>query len=184
MKLDEYQTLAKRTLDPTQNKEDLADMTLLGLIGETGEVAELIKKDKFHSKPVDLEKLVLEGGDVLWYTATEFTGSEHKLSDIGKETFEELDLLVSDRPLSDRDCVFGIFGTLMEADGAASANRLCMISRLLQNHGSTLKEAAEKNIAKLQSRYPNGFVAGSSLPKVNSDFQVHGFKTEHPVVNQ
>ncbi len=157
MKLDEYQALAKRTLDPEQTVEELGNMTILGLIGETGELAELIKKEQFHGKPADREKVVLEAGDVLWYTAAEFTGSGYPMSAIDKQDFAELDTLVADKPLPDRDCIFGIFSTLMEADGAAAANRMCMLARLLQNHGATLNEAAEKNIAKLEARYPGGF---------------------------
>ena len=39
----------------------------LGLVGEAGEVSELIKKDAYHSKPLDSDKLVKELGDVMYY---------------------------------------------------------------------------------------------------------------------
>jgi NTP pyrophosphatase (non-canonical NTP hydrolase) len=39
----------------------------LGLTGESGEVAELVKKYLFHGKPLDRDKLIKELGDVLWY---------------------------------------------------------------------------------------------------------------------
>lgn len=158
MNLDEYQIKAARTLDPEQSKEDVGRMVMLGLIGETGEVAELVKKNQFHGRDINVDDLELEAGDVAWYTATEFTVSEVSLSAIGKQTFADLDALVADKPLSDSDCIFGMYAGLMEADGAASANRLCMLARLLQNHGSSLERAAVRNIAKLEARYPNGFV--------------------------
>ncbi len=46
---------------------DAAVNGALGLAGEVGEVVELIKKDRFHSRPLDRTKLCSELGDVLWY---------------------------------------------------------------------------------------------------------------------
>jgi NTP pyrophosphatase (non-canonical NTP hydrolase) len=46
--------------------DDLAIMTL-GLCGEAGEVSEPIKKQIRGSKPVDVEALTLELGDVIHY---------------------------------------------------------------------------------------------------------------------
>lgn len=42
-------------------------MGALGLSGEAGEVADLIKKIVFHDAAYDREKLVKELGDVRWY---------------------------------------------------------------------------------------------------------------------
>lgn len=39
----------------------------LGIAGEAGEVADLIKKVLHHEKPLDKEKLIKEMGDVYWY---------------------------------------------------------------------------------------------------------------------
>lgn len=39
----------------------------LGLCGEAGEVAELIKKAIFHGKDLDEDRMKEEMGDVLWY---------------------------------------------------------------------------------------------------------------------
>ncbi|HSE45054.1 MAG TPA: nucleoside triphosphate pyrophosphohydrolase family protein, partial [Gemmatimonadales bacterium] len=41
----------------------------LGIAGEAGEVADLIKKWVGHGHPADTEKLAKELGDVLWYVA-------------------------------------------------------------------------------------------------------------------
>lgn len=46
--------------------EELLHATV-GLSGETGEVAELIKKHVWHERSLDKEKLEKEIGDVLWY---------------------------------------------------------------------------------------------------------------------
>lgn len=39
----------------------------LGLCGEAGEVADLIKKSLYKNTPIDREKILLELGDVVWY---------------------------------------------------------------------------------------------------------------------
>src|ERR1700742_2148392 len=41
----------------------------LGVCGESGEVAEIIKKHIGHGQDVDVDKLKLELGDVLWYVS-------------------------------------------------------------------------------------------------------------------
>jgi len=158
MTLDEYQVLAARTLDPTQTAEELGANIILGLIGETGEVAELIKKNRFHGRQLQLDSLVKECGDVLWYTAAEFTGSGMKMSVIELEDFPQIDAKVAQCPLTDTLAVIGIYRTIAGGDVEAAANRMCMLSRLLQNNGSTLAAAAAGNIAKLEARWPNGFL--------------------------
>ena len=66
LKLNDYQHSAMRTHveDPIR----LAQYAL-GLAGEAGEVADLIKKHIGHGHELDGNKLKLELGDVLWYIA-------------------------------------------------------------------------------------------------------------------
>jgi NTP pyrophosphatase (non-canonical NTP hydrolase) len=65
MTLDEYQELAART------RNDGAGLTnaALGLAGEAGEVADMVKKITFHGHAFDTASLVDELGDALWYVA-------------------------------------------------------------------------------------------------------------------
>lgn len=75
----EYTQNALRTLktfDKTSDflKEDqVGDIdiihALLGLSGEVGEVVDLFKKVYFYNKPVDMDEVEKEIGDVLWYLA-------------------------------------------------------------------------------------------------------------------
>jgi NTP pyrophosphatase (non-canonical NTP hydrolase) len=70
MKFNEYQKLAIRTVNPKLSKDDRLDMLALGLSGESGEVAESIKKWRWHDHPaLDEEKLAKEIGDCMWYAA-------------------------------------------------------------------------------------------------------------------
>ncbi len=74
MEVNEYQILANRTLidkpeQPLTDNQLMGAWCAVGLAGESGEVAELIKKGVFHGHGVDHEKLKKELGDVLWYVA-------------------------------------------------------------------------------------------------------------------
>lgn len=42
---------------------------VLGLAGEVGETADAIKKSVFYNKPLDIENIKEEAGDILWYMA-------------------------------------------------------------------------------------------------------------------
>ncbi len=71
---DEYQTLALTTLNP-KTREHTDRMLVngaLGLAGEAGEVADLLKKAFYHDQGLTQainNKLIIELGDVLWYVA-------------------------------------------------------------------------------------------------------------------
>lgn len=82
MKQEEYQVLAMRT---SPEDHDRITNGCLGLIGESGEVADAIKKWKFQSgKDADFpkEKIIDEIGDVLWYCAELCEGAGVDLSSI------------------------------------------------------------------------------------------------------
>ena len=98
MTLEEYYLAAIRTSNFPYSGEDALTLSALGLCGESGEFADLIKKHLFHAHPLNKEKLFNELGDVLWYVA-----------------------------------------------------------RAAQALNVTLDEIAERNISKLQKRYPQGF---------------------------
>lgn len=69
MTLDEYQNLAMRTMAPDTSHEKHLAVMGLGLTGEAGEVAELLKKHLGHGHELDNDKLEKELGDVMWYVA-------------------------------------------------------------------------------------------------------------------
>lgn len=70
MKLNEYQELANATRNRnTTYTESLANYAL-GLTGEAGEVADLVKKAVFHGHDIPMNELKKELGDVMWYIAS------------------------------------------------------------------------------------------------------------------
>lgn len=92
---DEYQQLAARTLIPKpdaeyNNYELMLVWNAIGLTGEAGEVANLIKKGVFHRHGVDLDELQKELGDVLWYIAALCTKAGFSLSDTMNLNIEKL----------------------------------------------------------------------------------------------
>lgn len=72
MKLNQYQTHARETA--IYPEQDALIYTVLGLTGESGEIAEKVKKLIRDNKSLDMpddvrNELILELGDVLWYVA-------------------------------------------------------------------------------------------------------------------
>lgn len=66
----EYQKLALRTANGMNySKFDFIVNSALGLCGESGEFADLVKKCVFQNHEWDYEHLAKELGDVAWYLA-------------------------------------------------------------------------------------------------------------------
>lgn len=49
------------------NKLDTLEHAIIGLAAEAGEVAGLLQKSMYKQQPINIEKLILEAGDVLFY---------------------------------------------------------------------------------------------------------------------
>ncbi len=69
MDFNQYSALALRTANTQQMQNQLAklDNAALGLAGESGEIADHIKKHLYQGHPLDIPKLAKEAGDALWY---------------------------------------------------------------------------------------------------------------------
>ncbi len=89
MTLDEYQHLAARTIGTRTHADQLSNMAL-GLAGEAGETADMLKKHLFHGKPLDADEVVKELGDVLWYVAGMATAIGASLDDIAHRNVDKL----------------------------------------------------------------------------------------------
>ena len=70
MTINEYQTAALRTAQTDKlTARELLLNSALGLCGESGEVADLLKKHLFQGHDIDIEHIAKELGDVAWYLA-------------------------------------------------------------------------------------------------------------------
>lgn len=67
--LDDYQDDAMRTAGAALDESHGLVLSALGLTGESGEFADLIKKHVYHGHELDRDKAAKEIGDVLWYVA-------------------------------------------------------------------------------------------------------------------
>lgn len=182
----ELQTAMLRTAHLDEPKDRAMSFCALGLAGEAGEVADLIKKVFYHGKPFDRDKLIEEGGDLAWYIAyLAYTlgfgmdelidGVYHynnfqKLSDVQKYTrignlltsragrlAERLDFLVFEAPDH-----LSVEMRHLKSDLASLLGWLEALSLALD---TSLQAMCRVNIAKLEKRYPNGFNTADSLAR-------------------
>lgn len=95
MNTDKYQKLIARTLIDgpdfeISNREMMIILCAIGLAGEAGEVAELVKKGIFHQHGLNEEKLKKELGDCLWYIASLCTKLDLSMSEVMEDNIEKL----------------------------------------------------------------------------------------------
>ena len=92
MNFNDYQEAAAATSKFGNSYEYLG----LGLVGEAGEVAEFLKKTIYHkkveydSRDTELEPLVYELGDVLWYLAGLAARAGFTLQEVAEMNIEKL----------------------------------------------------------------------------------------------
>lgn len=89
MDFNEYQDLAQRT-EAGLPYSPRSAVAVLGLCGESGEVAELFKKHIGHGHELDLEHVKKELGDVLWYIAELASALGFSLEDVAVANIEKL----------------------------------------------------------------------------------------------
>lgn len=97
MTINEYQKLAMRTNDGMcdnrlHEKENIGELIngALGLTGEAGEVADIIKKHVFHGHDLDKDEIIKELGDVCWYAALLSYAIDIPLEDILQKNIDKL----------------------------------------------------------------------------------------------
>lgn len=89
MEINEYQKLALRTANTTESDKLILNGAL-GLNGESGEVADHIKKYLFQGHDLDKDSLAKELGDVCWYIAILSKGIGYDLESIMQMNIEKL----------------------------------------------------------------------------------------------
>ncbi len=90
MTANEYQKLAMATLNPALSKRDMLLDGALGLCGEAGEAADLLKKHLMQDHPFDRERFVRELGDVAWHLAEAAAALDMDLEDVLRMNLDKL----------------------------------------------------------------------------------------------
>lgn len=169
--------MSKRTAPNGMDKRNIA----LGLIGEGGEVADLIKKFEFHKHPVDKDKLVKEIGDFLWYFARllDYHGFPFAEKSMSFEKLKRLSCSNQNLPFVNDvvDCaiyfsafVVEIAADLMETGESYTGDRqkaFGLLCKIVYHYDLDMEYIATANISKLMERFPEGFSTQASIERVD-----------------
>ena len=103
MTINEYQTAALRTAQTDKfSARELLLNSVLGLCGESGEVADLVKKHRFQGHDFDFDHVAKELGDVAWYLAVGAYAIGFDLESIFRMNKEKLEARYPDGFSADR----------------------------------------------------------------------------------
>lgn len=89
MKLNDYQLLAGRTMNPHLSDYDTMYHALHGMVGEIGEIHSMFQK-VHQGHDIDVVHLKKELGDLLWFIAEFATVNRWELSEIAQMNIEKL----------------------------------------------------------------------------------------------
>jgi NTP pyrophosphatase (non-canonical NTP hydrolase) len=187
MNLSEYQKLAMRT-SPTGH--DRVKNGCMGLMGESGEIVDVLKKYLFQSgenPEFPADRLTDECGDVLWYCAELMEGLDIPLAAIDAYA-PTIPPYVHKLPIESvaQYLVFvsSMLYRIQNFDGVAedepdampemrrkntvrrTAQVVDLVETLLERCGSSLEDAMRRNIDKLKARYPEGFDPERSMHRL------------------
>lgn len=90
LSLKQYQELAARTAGAGKKGERRQIIAALGLAGEAGEFANLVKKMTAHGHPITAAELADELGDVLWYLSEAVTACGLDLAAVAQMNVDKL----------------------------------------------------------------------------------------------
>ena len=103
MTINEYQYAALRTAQTDKlTARELLLNSALGLCGESGEVADLLKKYHFQGHDLDLDHVAKELGDIAWYLAVGAYAIGFDLEEILKMNVDKLKARYPDGFSADR----------------------------------------------------------------------------------
>lgn len=166
---------------------------VLGLVGEVGEFADLLKKVVGHGHQPDLAKFEKEGGDVYWYLAelSDAFGIPMENDDVDKAQAQSAASFLGG-PLAPGESPFeaaipyvlsaaynagqvaALYNALMEPAAAQwtmlpilLANVCTHVAVALHLIGLPLSQVLEGNVRKLKERYPTGFDSERSINRTD-----------------
>lgn len=156
----EYQKKAALPMNPDLTKEERIEMCLLGIAGEVGEILDLRKKEKFHGVFVTREKYEEEIGDVAWYVANLLTAHGERYT-----VMRPIPSEYHDEPgLDDLLKKLYVAASYFTVRSARLVNSL-LYAVSIQLGCGPFEKILERNIRKVEKRYPNGFNTKDNLER-------------------
>ena len=90
MTINDYQSLAMRTLNPSLDRKDVLINGVMGLCGEAGEAIDIVKKHLAQGHELNRDELIKELGDIAWYLAETAYALDVSLEDVLQENINKL----------------------------------------------------------------------------------------------
>lgn len=84
----DYQRACLRTA--TSDKSEWLENAIYGIIGEAGEIVDLVKKHKWQGHELDREALIFESGDCAWYLSLLMSAVDCTLGEMYEKNIEKL----------------------------------------------------------------------------------------------
>lgn len=182
MNITQYQELAKRTMNCNLTKSQRRNNWRYGLMGEFGELVDLLKKERFHGHPRVKEPMVKEIGDVFWYMAA-----------IESEECRVLQVAINKSlPELDTDTLIkrthAAISKLVLGDDQYMSIVMSGILEICRRYEINPEEVLKTNIAKLEERYPEEFSTEDSIKRIDEGdlwlipdvFGQNGMWTQNP----
>lgn len=90
MNINEFQQKSTRTLNRSLSDNEQLLNQVIGLVGEAGEVLDLIKKYRYQGHDLNKKKLTEELGDVFYYLAGIATATGIELENVAQGNIDKL----------------------------------------------------------------------------------------------
>ena len=176
--------LALRTWYPQDNPLHLdSEPALAGLVGEAGEIVDLLKKAKYkYQQPVDRDKFLAECGDFWYYLRIVAYQENYDL----EESMRRADGIVNAIVVRKKDLMYQSLRISVDV-AAIVENDICTIEEVLQRlilminlFDCTLDQLTDLNYEKL-SGGKHGWKEQSATILNDSDFSENPFNLEVPL---
>ena len=161
------------TLNPDKNMQQV----ILGLIGEWGEVADILKKHIFQGHKIDRDHLIEELGDCCWYAMLLIDEAKldthvvfYKNWRVNSSSYQNMSDIIGLMSHGSK-CIGELCGLLYyySNHGFSLAALDCIrsifwcIESVAHLHDCTLFDIFAKNVQKISDRYPEGFSVHNSI---------------------
>ena len=169
MKFTEYQLLAQRTSNPELDERQHIENGALGLCGEAGEVADLIKKMFMQGHALDKDEVIEELGDVAWYCAELATHAKLviRMDNMERVVYDSIPLTEKVTRLcynaANTAAMFFYVKTEEKLHKQMLERTLGVCRVIAGEMGVSMSEVCKRNLEKLLRRYPEKFSTERSV---------------------